>query len=187
MHKSISLAAKRLEDAFFEENDRKLIAELHILQKMEESIESLSKVSGITKKEVLKKLIELNIRPETIAAIAMVPIVEVAWADGSLDSKEKAAILSISENHLGSEHQIAKDLLTEWLNIKPPKEMLEAWLHYVDGLCENLSAEEKASFKQSFMENAYAVADASGGFLGMGNKISKKEQEILKILDSAFS
>lgn len=178
--------AKNLEDAFFAANDQKLIAQLQILKQLEENIESLSKVSGITNKSVLKKLVELNIRPETIAAISMVPVVEIAWADGKLDEKEKNAILGFSEQHFASKNEITRDLLIEWLNHKPPKEMLEAWLHYIKGLCENLSAEEKKSFKESFMSQAHSIAEASGGFLGLGNKISKEEASVLKNLEKAF-
>ncbi|HEX3020325.1 MAG TPA: hypothetical protein VHP36_08475 [Chitinispirillaceae bacterium] len=99
---------------------------------------------------------------------------------------EKTAVLAYAEKHFASKNEIARDLLSEWLKCKPSKEMLEAWLHYVQGLCENLNPQEKIAFKDSIMDNAHNIAKASGGFLGIGNKISKEEEKILKILDEAF-
>jgi hypothetical protein len=85
--------AKTLEDLLFLEQDRILIQQLHRMEKMKETKESLAEVSGITNEDVLQKLVELDIRPDVIASLALVPLVEVAWADGEIDEKEKAAIL----------------------------------------------------------------------------------------------
>ncbi|NLE01739.1 MAG: hypothetical protein GX640_17885 [Fibrobacter sp.] len=186
MHSTITKYSRNLEDAFFAENDRKLIEKLHEMKKMEESIESLAEVSGIENKDILKKLVKLNIRPETVAAIAMVSIVEVAWADGKLDAKEKTVILEIAQKQMHSSHEIARSLLAEWLDQKPPKEMLEAWIHYIQGLCEKFTDEERTAFKNSIMEHAYKIAEASGGFLGLGSKISDQEKVMLNVLESAF-
>ncbi|HEX2922199.1 MAG TPA: hypothetical protein VHO50_13635 [Bacteroidales bacterium] len=178
------ILAKKLEDAFFAEKDLKLINQLKQMKQLEENMDSISKVSGITNNVVLKKLVELNIRPEIVAALSIVPVVEIAWADNKLDLKEKQAILSYSEKHIGL-NETSKGLLTQWLERKPPEDMLEAWIHYIRGVCEKLNAEEKKSFKDSFMNQAHTIANASGGFLGIG-KTSKEEYKVLKILDSAF-
>jgi hypothetical protein len=177
---------QRLEDAFFLENDRKLIEQLHKMQKMKEDMASLEKVSGIKNEAILKKLIELNIRPEIVAAITLVPIIEVAWADGKLDEDEKKVILKISTGHFGAEHQIPDILIKEWLAQKPAPAMLDAWVHYINGLVEKMSSDEKSALKKSIMSQAREVAEASGGFLGL-NKISAQEDKMLKQLEKAFA
>jgi hypothetical protein len=176
---------QRLEDAFFLENDRKLIEQLHKMQKMKEDMASLEKVSGIKNEAILKKLVELNIRPELVAVITLVPIIEVAWADGKLDENEKKVILKISAGHFGAEHQIPDILIKEWLAQKPAPAMLDAWIHYIKGLVEKMSPDEKVALKKSIMSQAREVAEASGGFLGL-NKISAQEDKLLKQLEKAF-
>lgn len=176
---------RRLEDAFFLENDRKLIDQLHKMQKMKESMASLEMVSGIKNEAILKKLVELDIRPEIVAAITLVPIIEVAWADGKLDEKEKNAILKISAEHFGADHKIPEILITEWLTQKPAAQMLDAWVHYLQGLVELMSPEETAALKKTLLSQAREVAEASGGFLGL-NKISAQEEKMLKGLEKAF-
>jgi hypothetical protein len=80
---SFDRAARLLEDAFFLEEDRVLRERLRAMQNLAESKEALSSVSGITNDVILTKLVELNVKPETVAALAAVPLVEVAWADGA--------------------------------------------------------------------------------------------------------
>jgi hypothetical protein len=176
---------QRLEDAFFLENDRKLIEQLHKMQKMKEDMASLENVSGIKNEVILKKLVELNIRPELVAAITLVPIIEVAWADGKLDEEEKKIILKISAGHFGAEHQIPDILIKEWLVQKPVQAMLDAWIHYIKGLVEKMSPDEKSALKKSIISQAREVAEASGGFLGL-NKVSAQEEKMLKQLEKAF-
>ncbi|HEX2959965.1 MAG TPA: hypothetical protein VHO70_24225 [Chitinispirillaceae bacterium] len=176
---------RRLEDAFFLENDRKLIDQLHKMQKMKEDMKSLEMVSGIKNEAILKKLVELDIRPEIAAAITLVPIIEIAWADGKLDEKEKSAILKISAEHFGADHKIPGILIDEWLITKPSSQMLDAWVHYLKGLVERMSLEETAALKKTLISQAREVAEASGGFLGL-NKISAEEEKMLKGLEKAF-
>jgi hypothetical protein len=69
---------------------------------------------------------------------------------------------------------------------RPPKNLLSAWVHYTRGLCESLTAEEKERFREKIIDRAMQIAQASGGFLGLGNKVSKAEQTVIDTLKTAF-
>ncbi|MBN1981787.1 MAG: hypothetical protein JW795_09660 [Chitinivibrionales bacterium] len=173
---------RALEDAFFLEQDRRLKEQLAALKKMEETKENLKQVSGIENDAVLQKMVELNIPPQIVASLSMVPLVEVAWADGEISPKEKKLI--IKKAHLQS--QIDNELLTSWLEHKPEQKMLEAWINYIKGLCEKLTDNERTMFRKAFLSNTYDIAKVEGGFLGIGSKISKKERAMLDILEKSF-
>ncbi len=181
--------SKPLEDAFFSSSDQKLIEELRAMRKMKESKETLSRVSGIKNEAVLDKLVSLNVRPETLASLCVVPLVEVAWADGVIDPKEQQAILSTAEKTGFKQGDIDYDLIKQWMSHKPDAELLTAWVHYIQGLCEQLSPKEKEGLRSEIMSHAKTIAEASGGILGtgIGSKISKAEKEMLAKLDAAFN
>src|SRR5687768_16926045 len=84
---------RSLEEEFFRREDQRLMTRLNELKAAETAREALAKASGITKPAVLEKLMELGIRAETVAALSIVPLVEVAWADGELDAKERRAVV----------------------------------------------------------------------------------------------
>jgi DnaJ-domain-containing protein 1 len=176
-----------LEDAFFFKEDQKLIARLTEMRKLKETKEELAKVSGITNDAVLQKLVDLNVRPETLASLSLVPLIEVAWADGEVDEDEKRVVMAAAEEMGFTKKSIDYALLAEWLQHKPPANLLEAWIHYIKGLCEKLTASEKKVLQERFIGHTRSVATASGGFLGLGNKISAAETAMLTKLDSAFS
>jgi hypothetical protein len=175
-----------LEDVFFLNEDRKILEKLRLMQKMQETRENLSRVSGIQNDHVLQVLVDLKIRPETLAPLTLIPLLEIAWADGVLDNKEKNAVLAAIKQSGRLKNPEDQALLEQWLQRRPAPELLEAWTHYIKGLCERLSPEEKASLKNELMTHTRAIAEASGGFLGLGNKISPAEADMLKKLEAAF-
>jgi hypothetical protein len=64
--------------------------------------------------------------------------------------------------------------------------MLEAWTTYTTGLCASITPAERAALRSVVMGQARAVAEAAGGFLGVG-KVSGAEEEMLARLERAFA
>jgi hypothetical protein len=178
--------SQTLVDLFFREQDAILMEEYHRLAKMKETKAALSKVSGIANDKILQKLVDLVIRPELAASLAMVPLIEVAWADGRVDEKEKAAVLAAAAQSYFAKNSVDYHLLEQWLEHRPPRRLLDAWTHYIQGLCETLTAAEKAVLKRELVGHARQIAKAAGGFMGLGSKISEAEQRTLDTLESVF-
>jgi hypothetical protein len=78
-------------------------------------------------------------------------------------------------------------LLEHWLKRRPGAEMLHAWKHYVKGLCQRLDAQEIEKLQHELLDRARQVAQAAGGFLGLGDKMSPAERAVLGELEQAFS
>jgi hypothetical protein len=175
---------RSLEDEFFRREDKRLMERLSELKAAEASREALGKVSGITKPAVLDKLLELGIRAETVAALSLVPLVEVAWADGTLDAKERRAVIDRAGMAPDS---TAGALLHAWLDRRPDSKLLVAWTHLVHAMSEQLGPEGTARLKSELLERARAVAAAAGGLFGVGSKISAPEAAMLAKLEAAFT
>lgn len=176
---------KSLEDEFFRKENDKAVQRLRELQQRTDAREALSKVVGISNPAIIDRLIALGIRPEIVSALAIVPLVEVAWADGSLDAKERQAVLARAEKSGVAPGSADHDLLRTWLDTKPEPRLLTAWTEMVRGLAEQMPAQELASLKNGLIERAQAVARASGGILGVG-AVSSAEQAAIDRLEAAF-
>lgn len=176
-----------LEDEFFRREDQRLIERLNELKAVETTREALAKASGVTKPAVLDKLVALGIRAETVTALFMVPLVEVAWADGTLDAKERRAILDRTGDSGVARGSAEYALIEAWLDRRPDPKLLTAWTHLVRGMCEQLGPDEAARLKAGLLERARAVAGASGGVLGIGSKVSNAEATVLAQLEAAFA
>lgn len=177
---------RSLEEEFFHRENQRLVENLRKMHRIEKSKEALAHASGITNDAILEKLLELGIQAETVAALALVPLVEVVWADGHLDEKERQAILAAADAGGLAREDLDYELLQSWLIRRPEPRLREAWRQYIEGLCEQLSEEERNALKADLLDRARAVAEASGGFLGLGSKVSQAEAGMLEELEKAF-
>jgi hypothetical protein len=77
-------------------------------------------------------------------------------------------------------------LLEHWLRKKPRPELINAWKDYVKALSKQLDQHGIDALKHDLLDLAGKVAEASGGFLGLG-KVSAAERARLEELQQAFS
>jgi len=175
---------KALEEIFFAKENEKLRKALQEKEEVKNKKEALSAVSGITDDAVLEQLLALDIRSDTLVALSLVPLVEVAWADGTIDDSERSAILSAAEDSGLSGESAA--LLDGWLVTQPSNKVLSAWKDYVAALTSTMDVAARDKLKQELLSRARTVAESAGGFLGIG-KISSAEEDKLEELARAFS
>ncbi|MBF0388141.1 MAG: hypothetical protein HQL20_09875 [Candidatus Omnitrophica bacterium] len=174
-----------LEEAFFRKRDAELIEQHRRLENIKKTREALGEISGIRNPKVLDKLIELEVSPQILSSIAVVPLIEVAWADGAIDVAERAAVLAGAAGNGIAPGSADYALLENWLQHRPPAKLLDAWMHYISGLCEIMSKEECQAFRKELIDRARRVASASGGVMGLV-RISLAEQDVLHKMESAF-
>lgn len=174
-------------DAIFHEKDQHLREAFRKRMEKMERREQLTQVSGIRDEAVLDRLIELDVTPETLGALELVPLVLVAWADNGVQASEREVIIALAKA-AGIEPQDGRyPLLEHWLKKRPGVEMLEAWKHYVQELRRQLDAKKAEDLRHELLDRAESVAQAAGGFLGLGNKISSAERSMLSKLEQAFA
>ena len=177
---------KALENEFFATENQRLLERLRKEREKLAVKEALAQASNIQDEVLLDRLVELEIGPDTWTALSLIPLVEVAWADGKLDDKERAAILEAAADTGVSPGKASYELLESWLASRPAAALLEAWAEYVVGIANRLDAEGKQTLRAEIMGGARSVAEAAGGILGFGNKVSDEEQAILDRLERAF-
>ena len=177
---------RKLEEAFFKEENDRAVARLRKLAQMKESRKALTDVSGITDEAVLDKLLDLKVTPGILASMAAIPLVEVAWADGHVEDKERTAVLDAARSVEFGKDKVDFPLLESWLEKRPSPQLLQAWTHYVQGLAAAMEPHELEQLRHGLLDRARRIAEAAGGLLGFG-KISASEQAVLDRMARAFS
>ncbi len=174
-----------LEEAFFAKHNE-MLRRLREAEATASRREALAAASGITDHAVLDRLISLGIGSETAAALSMVPLVVVAWADGRIDERERAAILARAAETGLDKDGPSYGLLGAWLQQPPPAQLFDAWTSYVAAAAGALDSAARRALKAELLDRARAVAEAAGGFLGVGRKVSPAEDAALKRLEAAL-
>ncbi len=120
---------KALEEAFFRDQNARLIESLR------------AKKAAATQKEALAAAI--GVRAENVAALVLAPLVAVAWADHQLDAEERRALIE-AEQHFGIDPDSESDrLLATWLAARPHESLLDAWTSYGHQLCRVLAPDDR--------------------------------------------
>lgn len=186
MSDSLHERGKAMENSFFLQQDKELLKKLKAEMEASDQREALAKASGLTDEGALNALINNNVSPENVTALSLVPLVAVAWADKKMEDAEVTAILSAAAEAGVNEGSASYQLLEGWLKKQPGDELLEAWKSYVNALKSSLESAAFSQLGNSIMHRAENVANAAGGFLGLG-KTSDVERQILDDLNKVFS
>jgi hypothetical protein len=177
--------ARALEDSFFANENARLLQELRETVAREDKKNEFREYLNIENDEVLDALVELAVEPETLVAFTLVPLVEVAWADGEIQPREREAIIKAAVERGVEEGSPTCNLLRNWLETPPDPKLLETWGGYIEELMSSLGDQMRAQMKKTVLGRARAIAEAAGGFLGIAS-ISAAEQKKLDELEWAF-
>lgn len=175
---------RALEESFFHARNQELLAQLKKKLAADNAKQAIREICQISDDAVLDKLAATGIGGESFAAMSLVPLVLVAWADGKIDIEERRAIMSAANSE--GIHSVCLDLLEQWLSQRPEPVLKEAWIAYIGALADQLSRAELRQLESTVMGRAEKVAKAAGGVLGL-NRISTSEQALLKELKAAFA
>ena len=133
----------------------------------------------------MARLVEMGIRADTLAALTLIPLVEIAWADGRLEATERRAVLAGAEASGLAPDTASFGLLEGWLDRRPEPELLATWRDYIEAVSRELSIESRQRLRDHIMGRARAVAESAGGFMGVAS-ISRPEEQMLQELERAF-
>lgn len=177
-----------LEEAFFAKQNSELLQRLRARDQQASDEGALAAASGISDPAVLKRLLGLGIGPATVAALTLVPLVLVAWADGAMSKEEQSAILSAAHKQGVQPGGPGHKLLEHWMVEAPGVHVAEAWKSYIASLTTAMPEAERHGLRDAVIGQAEKVADAAGGFLGLGvgNRVSTAERAVLHELSAAF-
>lgn len=178
---------KALEDQFFKQQNDAALQKMKDQQARAATKEEIQRLTGISNPVVLDALSNLKLGGAAVMVMSMFPLVEIAWADGKVDDKERRIVLQQAENVGIAQGTEAALLLAQWLDEKPELSWHQLWTDYVAELVKKMKTEDRELLKNEVLGRARIVAEASGGLLGAGFAVSGAEKRVLEKLEKAFT
>jgi DNA-binding phage protein len=176
---------RALEEEFFKRQNAELLAAMRAKLETERAGQELANTAGLNDEQVLARLLDAGVTPAAVTAMAVVPLVAVAWADGKLDEGERNQVLRYARTLAMGEE--ATSLLTSWLVAAPEPVLFDTWVEYVRNLLPRLDQPARDELKATTCLRAAAVAEAAAGEpYGVGRQISAEEQSVLRRVEAAF-
>ena len=134
--------------------------------------------------DVAEAALELGFDRETARILHLGPVIQVAWADGVIQEDERQKVLSMAENRGIDESSAAYEFLELLLEKKPSDLFFERTNQVIAHLLER---DASGLETEDVLERAREVAEAAGGFFGLGSKISGDEKQLIEDLSKLFS
>ncbi len=147
---------------------------------------ALAKVAHLRDEALVEQLVALGIRADTLLALSLVPLTEVAWADGRVEEAEKSAILEAAHAAGIAPASLGERLLESCLVARPPVFVRRLWSRYIDTVRESLSEDERQHLEREVLERARRVAESAGHGTEPGSNVSPEEQNLLSKLEDAL-
>jgi len=147
------------------------------------SREDLAALLVVSDLELCDRLVRIGITGSTAAALALVPVIDVAWADAKIQDGERHSILGDSTSDYGFSQPESRMLIEYWLKTRPAPAMMTAWVHFVVALGRVMTPGDHDDLRDSIEHLCRGVAAAAGGLL---SKVSGSEEKVLKQIRAAF-
>ncbi|MCD9185711.1 MAG: hypothetical protein LUM44_04720 [Pyrinomonadaceae bacterium] len=127
---------------------------------------------------------EMGYSPDKLPLLFMVPLVQVAWAEGFVQAGEKRVIRRYAGSFQinGDEENLRQ--LDIWLDERPSDEFCEESLEDLQIILVNIPAKQAAYLREILQTGCIEVANAAGeiGLLRSRSSIQREEKELLKDL-----
>lgn len=176
----------RLEEEFFQKQNAAVLAKLRESKAEDNERAAMSAALGADDPALFAELRAHGVTSATLAAVSLAPLVLVAWADRTLEDKERTAVLKEAAASGLLPGSPEMELLESWLRERPPGTLLATWASYAKGVSEALDDGRRTDLRESIVSRAKAVAGAAGGFAGM-NRISAAEKDVLDQVEAALA
>jgi hypothetical protein len=173
------------EDEYFRRKDRELVERLKREAVINKERQELEAQSGIHDPALLQELQALGFTPETVSLLPLVPIVQVAWAEGIVTDAERALIVQFARERGIATDSPADQQLAGWLESRPSDEVFARATRLIRAIIDNPATDRADLRIDDLIHHCEEIAAASGGVMGF-RRISAEERALLGQIESAL-
>ena len=178
-HDSLHERGRALEEEYFRKKDRELIEKMQRAARDEEQRKGLTEKTGLQDPELLRELQALGFTPDTVSLLPLVPVIQVAWAEGGVTAGERTALVKLARARGIAENSAADVQLQEWLSNRPDDAVFASATRLIRAMLAAQGAELGGLTADDLVKYCESIASASGGIFGFISRVSPEERQIL--------
>lgn len=167
------------EAEYFHRLDAELIDSMRERAACRERRLRLAIASGINDPTILETLKRLGYDHTTVMLLPLVPLVQVAWANGFVSTTERDRIIAVASMRGVRANTPAYDCLVAWLDQRPPDEFFQGSLSAISKICGSLPPIEQKAYREALLLGCREVAIASCGHFGWGSGICAAKRKLI--------
>ena len=170
---------RKREEEYFRRQDKELIEKMRRASAAAQERLALETQTGIHDPEMLQQLQELSFTPGTIALLPLIPVLQVAWAEGGISTAERTAIVALARSRGITPGSEADHQLTEWLDRRPSADTFRKATRLIAAMVDHPGEGFQDITADDLLKYCEQIAHASGGLFGIGS-VSAEERAALQ-------
>lgn len=174
--------ARSREDEYFWKKDQELVEKMRRAAEVDRSKRDMGAKAGFTDPELIRELDALGFTADTVVLLPLMPLVQVAWAEGGVSDSERQLIVKLARSRGIEPGSAADRQLSGWLASRPDAEVFERATRLIRAMLAAPTAQAGLS-GADLVKYCEDIAAASGGILGIG-RISAEERALLSRIAS---
>ena len=169
---------RSFEDDYFRKKDQELIEKMRQATSAEQNRQQLAKMSGLKDPALLQELNDLGFTPETVSLLPLVPLLQMAWAEGGITGAERGLLVRLARSRGIAEGTEADRQLSVWMITQPDEAVFVRATRLIRAMLDSRSPETSDLSAEELVEYCERIAAASGGIFGIG-RVSADEKKLL--------
>lgn len=170
---------RKREEEYFRRQDKELIEKMRRASAAAQERLALETQTGIHDPEMLQQLQDLSFTPGTIALLPLIPVLQVAWAEGGISTAERTAIVALARARGISAGSEADHQLTAWLELRPSADTFRKATRLIAAMVDHPGEGFQDISADDLLKYCEQIAHASGGIFGIGS-VSAEERAALQ-------
>lgn len=179
---------KAMEDTYFRQQDARLVDRLRQEARLDDIAKALRDKLEVDNPELLARARETGLTADTAVALFVAPLVQVAWAGGSVTKQERDAVLRLARARGIEAKSPAYSQILEWLETRPSDELFDTAVEVVKSGFSVLPLAEREERIKRVVNACREVAEASGSeiarLIGLGDGVSRDEASTLDAINN---
>jgi tellurite resistance protein len=176
---------RKREEEYFRRKDRELIEKMRQAAVTAQSRKDMEQKTGIHDPALLTELEDLGFTPETCNLLPLVPVLQVAWAEGGISDAERKLIVQLARARGIESGSVCDDKLNAWLASRPSNDTFSRATRLIRAMLDRPEDAHMDIKADDLVTYAEQIAAASGGVFGFG-KVSAEERAALAQISSAL-
>ena len=179
MHEGITDDVRKREEDYFRRKDRELLEKMRAAAAADQTRKDLGTATGIQDPALLQELEALGFTPDTIGLLPLIPVLQVAWAEGGVSTAERTMIMNLARQRGIQPGSAAGARLGEWLDTRPSEDTFRKASRLIGAMLDQPVATGPQLSADELIHYCEQIAAASGGLFGIG-KVSTEERAALE-------
>ena len=184
-HDAFAERGRALEEEYFHRKQKELVEMMRRVSSADQTRRDLGDRTGLHDPEMLRELEALGFTPETVNLLPVMPVLEMAWASGSVTDAERRLVVRFARSRGVAEGSVADSQLTQMLEEHPSRDVFTRARHLVHAMLTVDGHTAGTLSPDELVKYCEAVASASGGLLGL-HRVSADERALLTTIAAEF-